>query len=223
MKLLLWNHSLDNEVLGQVTPDEFISVMEETGMIIPIGKWILTTAIAQTARWHNETNKPLKISINVSVKQLLESTFVENVKQAIENASFDASYVVLEITESIAMYAESMIEKLYALKKQGISLSMDDFGTGYSSLSYLNKYPLDSLKIDKSFVIGMNQDDENKALVKTIIAIAKQLDLKVIAEGVEGAEEYEFLAEIGCDYAQGYLYSRPLPVAAFKAQWLSIN
>ncbi|TKI53588.1 EAL domain-containing protein [Lysinibacillus mangiferihumi] len=217
--LIRWN----NEVLGQVTPDEFISVMEETGMIIPIGKWILTTAIAQTARWHNETNKPLKISINVSVKQLLESTFVENVKQAIENASFDASYVVLEITESIAMYAESMIEKLYALKKQGISLSMDDFGTGYSSLSYLNKYPLDSLKIDKSFVIGMNQDDENKALVKTIIAIAKQLDLKVIAEGVEGAEEYEFLAEIGCDYAQGYLYSRPLPVAAFKAQWLSIN
>lgn len=217
--LIRWN----NEVLGQVTPDEFISVMEETGMIIPIGKWILTTAIAQTARWHNETNKPLKISINVSVKQLLESTFVENVKQAIENASFDASYVVLEITESIAMYAESMIEKLYALKKLGISLSMDDFGTGYSSLSYLNKYPLDSLKIDKSFVIGMNQDDENKALVKTIIAIAKQLDLKVIAEGVEGAEEYEFLAEIGCDYAQGYLFSRPLPVAALKAQWLTIN
>lgn len=116
-----------------------------------------------------------------------------------------------------------MIEKLYALKKLGISLSMDDFGTGYSSLSYLNKYPLDSLKIDKSFVIGMNQDDENKALVKTIIAIAKQLDLKVIAEGVEGEEEYEFLAEIGCDYAQGYLFSRPLPVAAFKAQWLTIN
>jgi len=217
--LIRWN----NAVLGQVTPDEFISIMEETGMIIPIGKWVLNTAITQTARWHNETNKELKISINVSVKQLLESSFVENVQMAIEKAELDASYIVLEITESIAMYAESMIEKLCALKKLGISLSMDDFGTGYSSLSYLNKYPLDSLKIDKSFVIGMNQDDENKALVKTIIAIAKQLDLKVIAEGVEGKEEYHFLAEIGCDYAQGYLFSRPLPVAEFKGKWLSVN
>ncbi|MFJ7664001.1 putative bifunctional diguanylate cyclase/phosphodiesterase [Lysinibacillus sp. NPDC097162] len=214
--LIRWN----NAVLGQVTPDEFISIMEETGMIIPIGKWVLNTAIAQTAHWHRESNKRLKISINVSVKQLLESTFVDSVQHAIENAELDATYVVLEITESIAMYAESMIEKLCALKKLGISLSMDDFGTGYSSLSYLNKYPLDSLKIDKSFVIGMNQDDENKALVKTIIAIAKQLDLKVIAEGVEGKEEYHFLAEIGCDYAQGYLFSRPLPVAEFKGKWL---
>ena len=116
---------------------------------------------------------------------------------------------------------ESMIEKLYALKELGISLSMDDFGTGYSSLSYLNKYPLDSLKIDKSFVIGMNQDDENKAIVKTIIAIAKQLDLKVIAEGVEGEEEYHFLSEIGCDYAQGYCISRPLPAIDFEEKWLT--
>ncbi|MFJ7665764.1 EAL domain-containing protein [Lysinibacillus sp. NPDC097195] len=217
--LIRWN----NEVLGHVTPDEFISIMEETGLIIPIGKWILNTAIAQTASWHKESNTQLKVSINVSVKQLLEPTFVEQVRNAIVNASLDASYIVLEITESIAMYAESMIEKLFELKQLGISLSMDDFGTGYSSLSYLNKYPLDNLKIDKSFVIGMNQDDENKALVKTIVAIAKQLDLKVIAEGVEGAEEYQFLAEIGCDYAQGYLFSKPLPVTAFKMQWLTVN
>lgn len=146
--------------------------------------------------------------------------FVEHVKTIIENANIDPSNIILEITESIAMYAESMIEKLNRLKALGISLSMDDFGTGYSSLSYLNKYPLDSLKIDKSFVMGMHQDDENKAIVKTIIAIAKQLDLKVIAEGVEGFEEWHFLKEIDCDYAQGYYFSRPLPADDFKENWL---
>ena len=213
--LIRWH----NNILGQVAPDEFISVAEETGLIIPIGQWVLNTAIEQNARWQKEAYKPLTISINVSVRQLLDPTFLESVKNAIENATMDAAYVVLEITESIAMYDVSMIEKLYALKELGISLSMDDFGTGYSSLSYLNKYPLDSLKIDKSFVMAMNQDEENKAIVKTIIAIAKQLDLKVIAEGVEGDEEYQFLSEIGCDYAQGYHISRPLPVSTLK-DWL---
>ena len=214
--LIRWN----NEILGQVTPDEFIPIAEETGMIIPIGQWVLDKAIEQNVHWQKEACKPLTISINVSVRQLLEPMFLESVKNVIENTSIDATYIVLEITESIAMYAESMIENLYALKELGISLSMDDFGTGYSSLSYLNKYPLDSLKIDKSFVMGMNRDDESKALVKTIIAIAKQLDLKVIAEGVEGDEEYHFLSEIGCDYAQGYFISRPLPVDDFKEKWL---
>jgi len=215
--LIRWN----NETLGQVPPDEFISIAEETGMIIPIGHWVLKTALEQNIRWQKEGYQPLGVSINVSVRQLLDPTFLEKMKNAIENTSLDATYIVLEITESIAMYAEAMIEKLDALKELGISLSMDDFGTGYSSLSYLNKYPLDSLKIDKSFVIGMNQDDENKAIVKTIIAIAKELDLKVIAEGVEGQEEYHFLDEIGCDYAQGYLFSRPLPAIDFKEKWLT--
>ena len=215
--LIRWH----NEVLGQITPDEFIPIAEETGLIIPIGQWVLDTAIKQNVRWQKESGKPLKISINVSVRQLLEPTFLENVKNTIEDTSIDATDIVLEITESIAMYAESMIEKLYALKELGVSLSMDDFGTGYSSLSYLNKYPLDSLKIDKSFVMGMNRDEENKALVKTIIAIAKQLDLKVIAEGVEGQEEFHFLSEIGCDFVQGYFISRPLPVNDFKEKWVN--
>ena len=217
--LLRWH----NPVLGQVPPDELISVAEETGMIIPIGQWVLHTALQQNIKWQNEGYKPLKISINVSVRQLHDSMFVECVKKAIENAKIDASYIVLEITESIAMYANSMIEKLCALKELGISLSMDDFGTGYSSLSYLNKYPLDSLKIDKSFVLGMHHDDENKAIIKTIIAIAKQLDLKVIAEGVEGLEESQFLNGIGCDFAQGYYFSRPLPAEMFKEKWLTIR
>ena len=214
--LLRWN----NKILGQVSPDELISIAEETGMIIPIGQWVLNTALQQSAKWQKEGNKSLIISINVSVRQLLDPLFVEHVKNAINDASIDPSYIVLEITESIAMYADSMIAKLCALKELGISLSMDDFGTGYSSLSYLNKYPLDSLKIDKSFVMGMHQDEENKAIVKTIIAIAKQLDLKVIAEGVEGQEESCFLNEMDCDFAQGYLFSRPLPAGEFQENWL---
>ncbi|MDN4491956.1 sensor domain-containing protein [Ureibacillus aquaedulcis] len=215
--LLRWN----NEILGQVTPDEFISVAEETGIIIPIGQWVLRMAIQQNIIWLNEGYKPLKTSINVSVRQLLDPMFVDNVKNAIESSGVDASNIVLEITESIAMYADSTIEKLMALKKLGVTLSMDDFGTGYSSLSYLNKYPLDSLKIDKSFVIGMNQDHENTAIVKTIIAIAKQLELRVIAEGVEGQEEASYLNEMGCDYGQGYYYSRPLPASEFEEKWLA--
>ena len=116
-----------------------------------------------------------------------------------------------------------MIEKLHALKELGISLTMDDFGTGYSSLSYLKKYPLDSLKIDKSFVMDMMLNEDNKAIVKTIIAIAKQLDLKVIAEGIEGKEEYQFLAKINCDYGQGYGISKPLPAGDFRRGFLKVN
>lgn len=215
--LLRWN----NEILGQVSPDELISIAEETGMIIPIGQWVLKTAIQQNAQWQKEGFKPIKININVSVRQLLDSNFIESVKKEIENAAIDPTYIELEITESIAMYANSMIEKLYGLKELGIRLSMDDFGTGYSSLSYLNKYPLNSLKIDKSFVIGMNQDAENKAIIKTIIAIAQQLDLKVIAEGVEGKKESHFLKEIGCDYAQGYYFSRALSADNLKEKWFT--
>ncbi|MDS9472608.1 EAL domain-containing protein [Sporosarcina pasteurii] len=214
--LIRWN----NKVLGQVPPDEFISIAEETGVIIPIGHWVLNTAIEQHARWQKTTNQPIYVSINVSVRQLLDPTFLEKLKNAIENNLLDPSQIVLEITESIAMYAESMSEKLAELKKLGISLSMDDFGTGYSSLSYLTKYPLDSLKIDKSFVINMHRNDENKAIIQTITAIAKEFDLKVIAEGVEGQEAHHFLKEIGCDYAQGYHFSPPVPASEFQERWL---
>ncbi|SOC39960.1 putative bifunctional diguanylate cyclase/phosphodiesterase [Ureibacillus acetophenoni] len=212
----------DNKVLGRVTPDELISVAEDTGIIIPLGQWILKTALKQTAEWQKQSHKQIMISINISVKQLLDPMFVESVKVVLEDVTIDPSTVVLEITESIAMYRETMIEKLNALKNLGVRLSMDDFGTGYSSLSYLNKYPLDSLKIDKSFVLEMIHDAENKGIVKTIIAIAKELNLKVIAEGVEGQEEYHFLNTIGCDYAQGYYSSPPLPANEFKEKWLQL-
>ncbi|WP_052129974.1 putative bifunctional diguanylate cyclase/phosphodiesterase [Ureibacillus sinduriensis] len=217
--LLRWN----NETVGPVSPDEFIPVAEETGMILPIGHWVLQTAIQQNAKWLSEGYKPLKTSINVSVRQLLDPMFGDNVKNAIESTGIDGDKIVLEITESIAMYADSMIEKLNALKKIGVTLSMDDFGTGYSSLSYLNKYPLDSLKIDKSFVMGMHQDEEHKAIVKTIIAIANHLELRVIAEGIEGLEDADYLNEMGCDYGQGYYFSRPLPAKEFEERWLALK
>ena len=217
--LLRWN----NATLGQVPPDDFIPIAEETGMIIPIGKWVLETAIDQNVRWQKAGYHPFKISVNVSVMQLLDPLFVNMVKNAVENSELDSTHLVLEVTESIAMYeAGAMIEKLQALKDFGISLSMDDFGTGYSSLSYLKKYPLDSLKIDRSFVTDMMLNEDNKAIVKTIIAIAKQLDLKVTAEGIEGNEEYQFLAKINCDYGQGYGISKPLPAGDFEERLLKL-
>ncbi|WP_394232304.1 putative bifunctional diguanylate cyclase/phosphodiesterase [Niallia oryzisoli] len=216
--LLRWN----NEYLGQTPPDEFISVAEETGMIMLIGKWVLKTALEQNFRWQKKGYKPIKVSVNVSVMQLLDPQFVSMVKNTVAESSLDMSYLILEVTESIAMYeAEIIIEKLQALKGLGIQIAMDDFGTGYSSLSYLKKYPLNSLKIDRSFVMDMNQDNDKKAIVKTIVAMAKQLDLKVIAEGVEGQEEYCFLSSISCDCAQGYGISKPLPPLEFEEKWLN--
>ena len=218
--LLRW----ENKTLGRVSPDEFISVAEETGMIIPIGKWVLQRAIDQNIRWQKAGHKPIKISVNVSVKQLLDPMFVPFVRNIIENSELDAASLVLEVTESIAMYdADMMTKKLHALKNLGVSIAMDDFGTGYSSLSYLKQYPLDSLKIDKSFVIDMMLNKDNKAIVKTIITVAGQLDLKVTAEGIEGNEEYQFLSEINCDYGQGFGISKPLPAAQFEARWLKDN
>ena len=213
--LLRWR----NDLLGQVTPDEFIPIAEETGLIIPLGEWVLKQAIEQSLKWQSEGYKALRISVNLSVRSILEQSFIGNIKKVIQRSSINPKFIVLEITESIAMYDDSMIEKLHALKELGFSLSMDDFGTGYSSLSYLNKYPLDSLKIDKSFVMGISEDNENKAIVKTIVAIAKQLNLTVIAEGVESEEHYRFLAEIGCDYGQGYYIDRPLPVNQLE-KWI---
>lgn len=215
--LLRWN----NETLGQVPPDDFIPIAEETGMIIPIGKWVLESAIEQNLRWQKAGYPPFKISVNVSVMQLLDPLFMNMVKSIVDNTELESTFLVLEVTESIAMYeAEVMMKKLHALKDLGINLSMDDFGTGYSSLSYLKKYPLNSLKIDRSFVTDMMLNEDNQAIVKTIVAIAKQLDLKVTAEGIEGNEEYEFLSKINCDYGQGYGISKPLQAGHFEEKFL---
>ena len=205
--LLRWN----SPILGPVSPDEFIPIAEENGLILSIGSWVMKQAFTQQKQWQVEHNRYLKMGINVSVKQLQDASFIESVRQMIQKSEIDPALITLEITESVAMYDELTIEKLSELKRLGVNLSMDDFGTGYSSLSYLNKYPLDSIKIDKSFIMQMMNDEESKAIVRTIITIAKQLDLDVIAEGVEGLEEYNTLIAMQCDFIQGYYISKPLP------------
>lgn len=198
-----------NNELGFLGPDEFIPIAEETNLIVPMGKWIMDTALKQQKKWAQQGYE-LKMSINISVKQLLSTNFIEDVQQLLRQNDVNVAFVNMEITESIAMYEHTVIERLEALKKLGVSLSMDDFGTGYSSLSYLNKYPLDSLKIDKSFVLQMEHDDESKAIVQAVVAIAKQLQLNIIAEGIETKHHYDYLAQIGCHYGQGYYIERPL-------------
>ncbi|WP_223701184.1 sensor domain-containing protein [Sutcliffiella deserti] len=201
-----------NDKLGTVSPADFIPIAEETGLILPLGEWILHTACLQNKKWQTEGYSPLQVCVNISMRQIAEKDFVDKVLHILEITELEPQYLDLEITESIAMAdQQSVIDKLAALRNIGITIAMDDFGTGYSSLSYINKYPLDAVKIDQSFIRNIHQSDENKGIVKSILAIAQQLKLKVIAEGIECKEELEFLNKEKCHYAQGYYISRPLP------------
>ncbi|MEI5909141.1 EAL domain-containing protein [Bacillus spongiae] len=211
--LLRWN----NKMLGDVPPAEFIPIAEETGLIIPIGEWVLQTACKQNAQWQCMGYSPMKVSVNISMRQLLDKSFVKKAATVIELSTLDPVYIDFEVTESVAMYEPGVIiKKLVDLKSIGITLSMDDFGTGYSSLSYLKKYPIDTLKIDRSFIRGVTSHEDNKAIVRSIISMAKHLHLNVTAEGVEGKEEYRYLSKVNCDYVQGYAISRPLTAEKFE-------
>lgn len=215
--LIRWN----NKNFGNVPPGEFIQIAEETGLIIPIGEWVLKTACEQAYHWQQQGYPPMKIGVNISVRQLIDEKFVSKVAAIIEKSQLHPSFIDFEITESIAMYdPETMIAKLINLKKLGISLSMDDFGTGYSSLSYLKRYPLDTLKIDRSFIKDITTNEDNKAIVKSIISMAKNLQMNVIAEGVENQEEYQFLSSINCNQVQGYGISYPLTAENFESNIL---
>ncbi|MEW4223827.1 EAL domain-containing protein [Rossellomorea marisflavi] len=211
--LLRWT----NQTLGPVSPSEFIPVAEETGLIIPIGEWVLKEACKQNVRWQRAGYPPMKVGVNVSIKQLLDESFACMVKDVLKRTGLNPDYLDLEVTESIAMYElDIMIRKLNELKEIGVSISMDDFGTGYSSLSYLKQYPLDTLKIDRSFIKGISSHEDHKAIVMSIISMAKHLQLKVTAEGVEDMGEYDFLKQTECDVIQGYAISRPLSPDDFE-------
>lgn len=215
--LLRWN----NKTLGEVSPVEFIQVAEETGLIIPIGEWVLKTACDQNYRWQQSGYAPMKVGVNISMRQLMDENFIDSVSTIIKESKLHPSFIDLEVTESIAMYdLDAMIAKLSKLKDIGVSLSMDDFGTGYSSLSYLKKYPLDTLKIDRSFIRDITNNEDNKAIVKSIISMAKNLRLCVTAEGVENQEEYQFLKSIHCNRVQGYGISYPLTAQNFECNIL---
>lgn len=207
----------ENPVLGLVPPDRFIPLAEEIGLIVKIDEWMMKNAIKKVIKWKKMGLETGMISLNLSVYQLESSGFLDNLKNILQESNFDTSCLELEITESqIMKNPYDSIEILSKIRDLGITISVDDFGTGYSSLSYLKRLPIDKLKIDRCFVIDAHKNDDDAAIVRAIIALAKSLKLDIIAEGVEIEEQKEFLLAEGCNKIQGYLYSRPLDEDAFE-------
>ena len=211
--LVRWRHP----VRGNVPPSVFIPVAEETGLILPLGKWILRTACTQLKEWEKELHTvPLTLSVNVSAKQFRHPTFVEDIISIVGEANIDPKKLKLELTESILVEdADEAVIKMEKLKEYGIDFSMDDFGTGYSSLAYLSRMPLTQLKIDKSFINDVPHNENDVSIVEAIIALARKLSLSVIAEGVETQQQLDFLAANGCNAYQGYFFSKPLDAQQF--------
>jgi diguanylate cyclase (GGDEF)-like protein/PAS domain S-box-containing protein len=217
--LIRWNHPN----LGMVSPSTFIPIAEETGLIIPIGEWILKTACAQNKAWQISGYPPMVISVNLSSVQFSQSDLVEIVERVLAETKLNPQYLELEITESMTMDVNQAIETLQALKKLGIKISIDDFGTGFSSLYYLKEFPIDRLKIDQSFIRDCTDDSSNSTIVKTIISMAHHLHINVIAEGVETIEQLEFLQKNLCDEMQGYLLSKPLPAEELEKKFYELQ
>ncbi|WP_432263256.1 bifunctional diguanylate cyclase/phosphodiesterase [Cupriavidus sp. TMH.W2] len=204
--------------LGQVPPDKFIPAAEENGLITQIGDWVLHEACKNAAAWARELRQPITVSVNVSAKQFDDPTFVDSVFAALEASSLPAHLLELEITERILISEdETSLETISALREIGVGLSLDDFGTGYSSLSYLTKFPLNTIKIDRAFVRDLDHDEQTQNLTRAIIALAKSLDLKLVAEGVETREQADKLILFGCEYLQGYYFGRPMSSADLLA------
>jgi diguanylate cyclase (GGDEF)-like protein/PAS domain S-box-containing protein len=213
--LVRWKHP----ERGMVSPAEFIPLAEETGLILPLGHWVLETACRQLAKWAAQPEMAnLTVAVNVSAHQFRQADFVDQVLAVLKDTGADPRRLKLELTESMLVSnVEDIVEKMFALKAKGVAFSLDDFGTGFSSLSYLKRLPLDQLKIDQSFVREVLSDPNDAAIAKTVIALAQSLGLGVIAEGVETEAQRDFLAGSGCHAYQGYFFSRPLPVEGFEA------
>ena len=206
--LIRWEHP----ERGLLNPGEFIRVAEETGLIVPMGAWVLDQSCRQIMRWQASIPDlgPLKISVNLSGRQLAHPNLVADVKQIITDTHINPSQVELEITESVLMDdVEVSEDALGQLKKLGVKLAVDDFGTGYSSLSYLRRFPVDVLKVDRSFVDGLGEDPSDSAIVTAIITLAHTLGLSAVGEGVETQTQLDELRHLGCDMAQGFLMARP--------------
>jgi len=205
-----------NPDLGPVSPVEFVPVAEETGLIVPIGDWILETAMRQAAEWIEKGLTDISVSINLSARQFQQGNLVERISELMEQTGLPSKNLDLELTESMLVEnADDTVVLLKRLKGLGASLSIDDFGTGYSSLSYLTKFPLDALKVDRSFVTGLPDDQDAVTMAKAIVNMARNLGLKVIAEGIENERQGTFLHGLGSDIGQGYLYSRPVSFEDF--------
>jgi EAL domain-containing protein (putative c-di-GMP-specific phosphodiesterase class I) len=203
-----------------VLPLNFIPVAEETGLIVPLGQWVLDQACEQTRRWQDQfpSNPPLGISVNLSARQFQHPHLLEDVQNTLTRTGLEPSTLTLEVTESVAMqHPEATATTLRAPKSLGLRIAIDDFGTGYSSLSYLQRFPLDTLKIDRSFVDGLGNDQQNKAIVQSVVALARALNLNTTGEGIETAGQQAHLRALGCDMGQGFLFARPAPAADMEA------
>ncbi|MGJ7915398.1 EAL domain-containing protein [Massilia sp. LXY-6] len=211
--LIRWKHP----ELGMVPPSRFVGVAEDTGLIVPIGAWVMRTACAQNKVWQDAGLGRLRVAVNLSARQFSATELLPGIEQVLLDTGLDPSCLELELTESLFMSdVTPAVELLHRMKALGIKLSIDDFGTGYSSFSYLSRFPIDVLKIDRSFVNDITHDANDAAIVASIIALAHNLRLSVIAEGVETAEQLDYLRHQGCDEMQGYYFSRPLPTQEFE-------
>lgn len=210
--LVRWNHP----DLGTIPPGKFISLAEETGLIIPLGEWILYEGCRQAKQWQEKGLDNLVVSINVSIRQLEDPDFIDKLKKVLEKTRLSPKYLELELTESVFADIQNTVSILQEIREMGVQVSVDDFGTGYSSLSYIKHLPIDTLKIDASFVRDIHVNEESRAIVRAIIHIANSIGLKVIAEGIELQDQANELYVEGCRFGQGYYYSRPLKIEAFE-------
>ena len=210
--LLRWNHP----DLPMVLPNQFIPLAEETGLIVPIGRWVLRTACAQSALWRHEGLPALRMAVNLSARQFSDDGLIDDIADALAQAELAPNGLELEITESMVMQnPERAVTTLNRLREMGIPVSIDDFGTGYSSLGYLKRFPIDNVKIDRSFIKDLPHDTDDAAITRAVIAMAQSLRIRVIAEGVETREQLQFLRDHDCNECQGYFLSRPLPASNF--------
>lgn len=218
--LLRWH----SPTLGSISPDQFIPIAEETGTIIAIGRWALEAACLQSVEWHRMGLPPLCMAVNISQRQFADPQLLKHLQEALERSRIAPHLLELEITESMIMQnTERAVTLLNAIKAMGVRIAIDDFGTGYSSLAQLKRFPIDTIKIDRSFICDIPDDAEDNAITEAIIAIGKRLGLKVVAEGVENAQQQQFLREHGCDEMQGFLFSKPIEPAPLAALLSQIN
>ncbi|MCL1695205.1 EAL domain-containing protein [Lysinibacillus sp. BPa_S21] len=217
--LVRWRHP----TRGFVSPELFIPIAEESGLIIPLGKWILETACSQAKTWKEQGLPPMKVAVNLSIGQLFQQDLVQMVKEILQRTNLEPKYLQLEITESMTMNIDQITQLLHELKEIGIQIAVDDFGTGYSSISYLKDFPIDCLKIDRAFVRNIQHNSNDEALVSMILSMAKHLRLKVVAEGIEEVEQLAFLIEGDCDYIQGYLFSKPISAEEISNTFNELN
>ena len=205
--LLRW----DNPELGSISPAQFIPLAEETGLIVPIGMWVLQTACAQNVAWQRQGLPAVCMAVNLSMRQLNDENLVKEIAAVLEETGMDPTLLELEVTESMIMHnSDRAVRVLTEIKSLGVRLAIDDFGTGYSSLSHLKRFPIDTLKVDRSFIRELPRDAEDRAIAEAIIAMGKTLSLTVVAEGVETPEQQAFLSDRSCDEMQGFYFSKPI-------------